>query len=317
MYAYILRRLLYAVPTLLGVSILIFFAMHIIPGDPISVMFGDQTGKIRPEDRAKIEADLGLSDPKVVQYGRWLKDISTGKFGESLWRNDTVVDLVKRRGPLTAEISIIAIIISWLIGIPAGVLSALWQNSLVDYIARFFTILFLAMPAFWLGTLIVLFLLLQWDYKAPLGTIDIWDDPIKNMEIVLGPGIVLGLSVSAYIARMTRSTLLEVIREDYVRTARAKGLAESAVVLGHALRNTMLPVITLSGVLFGYMLGGSVVIEQAFGVPGLGQAMIQAFRDLDYVIIQNLVLLYGAVFVVLNLIIDMSYGWLDPRIRYT
>jgi len=197
-----------------------------------------------------------------------------------------------------------------------GILSALWQNSTLDYLARFFTVLFLAIPGFWLGAMIVLALLLWWDYAPPLGVINIWDDPIRNLQLVSGPAIVIGLAVSAYIARMTRSSLLEIIREDYIRTARAKGLREQAVVLKHALRNASLPIITLSGVLFGFLLSGTVVVEQAFNVPGLGKAMVEAFVMLDYAVIQNLVLLYSVVFIVINLLIDVSYAWLDPRIRY-
>ena len=316
MQGYILRRLLYAIPTVIGVSIIIFMAMRVVPGDPVVVMFGDEPELIRAEDRAKIEADLGLSDPLMVQYGNWMKDIGTGKLGVSFWRGDTVADLIKRRGPLTIEIAVIAIILAWVIGVPVGILSALHQNSVADYLARFLTVLFLAIPSFWLASLAVLVLVLVWGWGAPLGVIDVWDDPIQNLQIVLRPAIVLGLAVSAYIARMTRSSLLEVIREDYIRTARAKGLRERMVVWRHALRNTMLPVITLSGVLFGFMLGGSVVLEQAFNVPGLGRAMVEAFVDVDYIVIQNLVLLYGVVFVVINLLIDISYAWLDPRIRY-
>ena len=316
MQGYILRRLLYAIPTVIGVSLIIFMAMRVVPGDPVVVMFGDEPELIRAEDRAKIEADLGLSDPLVVQYGKWMKDIGTGKLGVSFWRGDTVADLIKRRGPLTIEIAVLAIILAWVIGVPVGILSALHQNSVADYLARFFTVLFLAIPSFWLASLAVLVLVLVWGWGAPLGVIDVWEDPIQNLQIVLRPAIVLGLAVSAYIARMTRSSLLEVIREDYIRTARAKGLRERMVVWRHALRNTMLPVITLSGVLFGFMLGGSVVLEQAFNVPGLGRAMVEAFVDVDYIVIQNLVLLYGVVFVVINLLIDISYAWLDPRIRY-
>ena len=316
MQGYILRRLLYAIPTVIGVSLIIFLAMRVVPGDPVVVMFGDEPELIRAEDRAKIEADLGLSDPLAVQYGKWMKDIGTGKLGVSFWRGDTVADLIKRRGPLTIEIAVLAIILAWVIGVPVGILSALHQNSAADYLARFFTVLFLAIPSFWLASLAVLVLVLVWGWGAPLGVIDVWEDPIQNLQIVLRPAIVLGLAVSAYIARMTRSSLLEVIREDYIRTARAKGLRERMVVWRHALRNTMLPVITLSGVLFGFMLGGSVVLEQAFNVPGLGRAMVEAFVDVDYIVIQNLVLLYGVVFVVINLLIDISYAWLDPRIRY-
>lgn len=316
MHTYVLRRVLYAIPALIGITIIIFLAMRIIPGDPVAVIFGDQLGKIRPEDRVKIEAELGLSDPLYVQYGNWLKDVVTGKLGKSFWRNDTVAELIIRRGPLTVEISVFAVLLSWVVGIPVGILSALRQNTPLDYVARFFTVLFLAIPGFWLAALIVLALLLWRGYSAPLGVINLWDNPIQNLQVVAGPSIVLGLAVSAYIARLTRSGLLEVIREDYVRTARSKGLSERTVVLRHALRNASLPIITLSGVLLGFLLSGTVVVEQAFNVPGLGKALVEAFATLDYMIIQNLVLLYGVVFVVINLLVDLSYAWLDPRIRY-
>jgi peptide/nickel transport system permease protein len=279
-------------------------------------MFGTQAVNIRPEDRAKIEAELGLSDPLVVQYGNWLKDIGTGKLGNSFRRADTVLGLIKARGPLTIEIAVISILLSWMIGLPVGIISALKQNSLIDYCSRVFTIFFLSIPSFWLASLIILGLLFQWGYGTPIGIINLWDDPLRNLELVWGPSVVLGLAVSAYIARMTRSTLLEVIHEDYIRTARAKGLRERLVIVRHALRNTLLPIVTLSGVLFGFLLGGTVVVEQAFNVPGLGKAMIEAFIELDYMVIQNLVLLYGAAFVAINLLIDISYAWLDPRIRY-
>ena len=317
MLSYILRRLLYAIPTLIGVSVIIFLAMRVVPGDPVAVIYGEEIGSLRPQDRAKIEGELGLDSPLIVQYGNWLKDFGSGNFGHSLQGPDTVMDIVKRRGPLTLEITLLAIIIAWVVGMPVGIISALRQNTWVDYIARFFTVLFLAIPGFWLASVIALALLLQWGYKAPLGTIDFWDNPKENLEIVWGPAVVLGLAVSSYISRMTRSTLLEVIREDYIRTARAKGLMEWVVVWRHALRNTMLPVLTLSGVLFGFMLGGTVVVEQAFGVPGLGRALVEAFVDLDYTVIQTLVLLYGAIFIAINLLIDISYAWLDPRIRYS
>ena len=316
MKGYIIRRLLYAIPTLIGVSIIIFLALRVIPGDPVSIMFGTQAVNIRPEDRAKIEAELGLSDPLIVQYGNWLKDIGSGKLGNSFRRADTVVGLIKARGPLTVEIAVISIVLSWLVGLPVGIISALKQNSFIDYASRVFTVFFLSIPSFWLASLIILGLLFQWGYGPPIGIINLWEDPIKNIQLVWGPSAVLGLAVSAYIARMTRSTLLEVIHEDYIRTARAKGLRERLVVLRHALRNTLLPIVTLSGVLFGFLLGGTVVVEQAFNVPGLGKAMIEAFIELDYMVIQNLVLLYGAAFVAINLVIDISYAWLDPRIRY-
>jgi peptide/nickel transport system permease protein len=183
-------------------------------------------------------------------------------------------------------------------------------------VSRFLTIIFLAVPSFWVAVLVVVASLLLFNYRPPLGIIQLWHDPFQNLQIVIAPGIVLGLATSAYIARMARTTLLEVIRDDYVRTARAKGLPERLVVLRHALRNALLPVLTLSGVLFGLLLGGSVAVETAFTVPGLGTALVQAFTERDFVVVQNLVLLYGIIFVFVNLSIDMMYAVLDPRIRY-
>jgi peptide/nickel transport system permease protein len=227
-----------------------------------------------------------------------------------------VADLILRRGPLSAEIGLLAVLISWLVGLPVGILSALRPNSTVDNGARCLSILFLAIPGFWFGMLIVLALLFWFNYKAPLLVVHIWENPWVNFQLVIGPAVVLGLGQAAYIARMARSTLLEVIREDYVRTARAKGVIERLVVLRHALPNAVLPVITLSGILMGFVLGGSVAIEQAFGVPGLGRAMVTAVIERDVIVVQNLVFLYALIFVMVNLLVDISYAWFDPRIHY-
>jgi len=317
MHKYILRRLMYAIPALLGVTIIVFVALRILPGDPIAVLYGDGgKANLTEVDIQAIKAQLGLDKPLYWQYGVWLKDIATGKMGESFWRSDPVSEMIIRRGPLTAEIAVLAVLVSWLIGLPVGILGAVRQNGIVDYVARVFTIIFLAVPSFWVAVLVVIVSLLAFSYRPPLGIIYLWDDPKGNLQIVLGPGIVLGLATSAYIARMSRTTLLEVIRDDYIRTARAKGLSERVVVLRHALRNALLPVITLSGVVFGLLLGGSVAVEQAFSVPGLGTALVQAFTERDLVVVQNLVLLYGIIFVFVNLMVDLSYAWLDPRIKY-
>ena len=317
MYKYILRRVILVVPTIFAITIIIFFAMRVLPGDVLSVMYGEHGfQRISDEDRERLIASLGLDKPLYQQYGEWLRDIGTLKLGESFWRGDKVIDTIIRRGPITAEIAILAVIFSWLIGLPVGILAAIKRNSIPDYVARFFTILFIAIPNFWLGAVITLILLLKFHWQAPVGIIFPWEDLKGNLQIVVLPALVLGASTSAYIARMARSSLLEVIREDYVRTARAKGLREQVVILRHALKNAILPVVTLSSVLMGYLLGGSVVIEKVFGVPGLGFTLIRAFTDRDYVMIQNLVLLYGLIFVFLNLVVDLIYAWIDPRIRY-
>ena len=318
MQLYIIRRVLAAIPAIFAITVIIFLSMRILPGDPLNVLFGEEGGvAISDLDRQKLMDSLGLGSNYFQQYWMWMKDIATLKLGESFWRGDSIMDALKRRGPISGEIAIMAVFFSWAIGLPVGILAAVKQNTVPDYIARFFSILFLAIPNFWLASLIALYFLLVHSYKAPPGIIHIWENPGQNMEIVLWPALVLGLGTSAYIARMTRSALLEVIREDYIRTARAKGLRESVVVIKHALQNAILPVVTLSGVLMGYLLGGSVTVELAFAVPGLGTTLVQAFDERDFTMIQNLVLMYGLIFVFVNLLVDLAYAWIDPRIRYS
>jgi len=314
---YLLRRAAFGLSTLIGVSVIIFVIMRILPGDPLVAMFGmEGFTKLSPADRAKIMADLGLSDPLPVQYARWLRDIATGSLGKSFFRGDKVSELILHRGPLSAEIGLLSVMFSWLIGLPVGIISALRPNRLPDNVARSLAVLFLAIPGFWLGMLIVLAALFWFGYKAPLVVIHLWEDPWANLQLVIGPALVLGLGQGAYIARMSRSCLLEVIREDYVRTARAKGIKEALVVMRHALPNALLPVVTLSGILMGFVLGGSVAVEQAFGVPGLGRSLVVAVVERDTIVVQNLVLLYAVIFVFINVAVDLSYGWLDPRIRF-
>jgi peptide/nickel transport system permease protein len=315
---YLARRALYAAITLFGVSVSIFVIMRVLPGDPLVAILGvEGHARMTPADRVRIMADLGLSAPLPVQYVNWLRDIATGQLGKSFFRGDTVADQILHRGPISAEIAILSLIVSWVVGLPVGILSAFKPNSIPDGVARALSVLFIAIPGFWLGMLIVLALLFWFGYKSPLVIVHFWQDPWQNLQIVVGPGVVLGLAQGAYIARMSRSCLLEVISEDFVRTARAKGLKEGFVVMRHALPNALLPVITISGVLLGFVLGGSVAVEQAFGVPGLGRAMVGAVIERDIIVVQNLVLLYAVIFVAVNVLVDLSYAWLDPRIRYS
>src|ERR1700704_6628684 len=317
MQKYLARRAFYAAITLLGVSISIFIILRVLPGDPLVAILGvEGHARMTPADRVRIMADLGLSDPLPLQYVHWLRDIASGQLGKSFFRGDTVAQLILHRGPISAEIGLLALIVSWLVGLPIGILSAVKPNSLIDNVARSLAILFIAIPGFWLGMLIVLALLFWFGYKAPIIIVHFWESPWQNLQIVIGPAIVLGLAQGAYIARMARSCLLEVIHEDYVRTARAKGVLERRVIMSHALPNALLPVITISGVLLGFVLGGSVAVEQAFGVPGLGRALVIALIERDIIVVQNLVMLYAVIFVLVNLLVDLSYAWLDPRIRY-
>ena len=317
MRKYLARRLMLVIPTVLGVTMIIFIAMRLLPGDPLVAIFGlEGARRMTPEQRANLEQALGLRDPVVVQYGKWLRDIGTGEFGKSLLRGDSVTQFVLRRGPITLEIAVLATLLSWMVGFPVGIISALRPNTRMDYASRFFSILFVAIPGFWLGLVAVLALILWFDYKAPILPVYLWANPWQNLQMVAGPAVVMGLGFAGFVARVVRSSLLEVIQEDYVRTARAKGVHEQLVIARHALRNAILPVITWSSLFLGVALGGSVAVEKAFGVPGLGLTMIDAILDRDLPVVQNLVLLYVVVFVVVNLITDLSYALLDPRIRY-
>jgi len=316
MYSYIARRLVFGAITVVGVSIMVFVIMRVLPGDPLIAIFGPEGfTKLTDEQRANYMRDLGLSDPLWVQYLGWVKDIAQGNFGRSFFRSENVADMLLRRGPLTAEIAFLSVVISWLVGIPVAIISALKPNTVADSLARFLSILFLAVPGFWIGMLIVLGLLFWFGYRAPLTGAALFVDPKANFELIIGPALVLGLGQAAYIARMGRSALLEVIREDYVRTARAKGLNGRLVIAWHALPNALLPVITLSGVLMGLVLAGSIPVERAFATPGLGFAMFTAVNERDIFVMQNLVFLYATVFVLLNIVIDVTIAFLDPRIR--
>jgi peptide/nickel transport system permease protein len=317
MLSYLARRLTFGVLTVIGVSIAVFVIMRVLPGDPLVAIFGPEGfTKLTAEQRTKYMADLGLADPLWKQYLSWMVDVARGELGRSFFRAESVADMVARRAPLTAQIAFLSVIFSWLVGIPVAVVSVLKPNSVWDNAVRFFSILFLAVPGFWFGILIVLVLLFSFGYRAPLTAAPFFSDPLLNLQIVIGPAIVLGLGQAAYIARMARSSLLEVIREDYVRTARAKGLSGRLVIAWHALPNALLPVITLSGILFGFVLAGSIPVERAFGAPGLGDAMFIAVKERDVFTMQNLVFLYACVFVLLNILIDIIIAWLDPRIRY-
>jgi peptide/nickel transport system permease protein len=316
MFTYVLRRLLFGALTVFGVSVVVFVIMRILPGDPLVAIFGpDGFTRLTEEQRAGYMAELGLSDPLPVQYLRWMGDILRGELGRSFFRSESVAEMILRRGPLTAQIALLSVVLSWLVGIPVALVSALRPNSLADNVARVLSILFLAVPGFWLGMLIVLGLLFAFGYRAPLTGASLLSDPWTTLQMIIGPAVVLGLGQAAYVARMARSSLLEVIREDYVRTARAKGLNSRAVIVLHALPNALLPVVTLSGILLGFVLAGSIPVERAFGTPGLGYAMYTAVSERDVFVMQNLVFLYAVVFVVLNILVDVLNAWLDPRIR--
>jgi peptide/nickel transport system permease protein len=247
---------------------------------------------------------------------RWLGDIARGDLGYSFWTSEPLIDQVLRRGPISAEIAILAVIISWVAGVPVGLLSAMRRNSWLDNLTRVGVTMSMAIPSFWIGLIMVLLSVRLFYWRPPLTITQLWEDPLVNLQIVVGPAIALGIGLAAVVMRMTRSTALEVLGEDYVRTARAKGLGTRALVTRHVFRNSLLPVITTSGVAIGGLLGGTVATETAFGVPGLGTLLVEAMNTRDWMMIQNLVFLYALIFVVVNLLIDLSYAWIDPRIRF-
>lgn len=318
MQAYLARRLLAAVPTIFGITVLIFLAMRVLPGDPIAVISSETSGNfvLTPEQEAAARASLGLDQPYYVQYVRWIADVAHGNLGESFWTREHIRDLILRRGPITAEIALLAVVVSWLIGVPAGILSATHRESSVDFLIRGAVTIFLAIPSFWIGLVTVLAGVLLFDWRPPLTISYLWDHPLLNLEMVVGPGLALGLGLAASTARLTRSTVLEVLHEDYVRTARSKGLSRQVILARHVLKNALLPVITASGLAFSGLLGGAVATETAFGVPGLGTLLVQGLNSRDWMLVQNMVLLYSLIVTTINLVIDLSYGWIDPRIRY-
>jgi peptide/nickel transport system permease protein len=315
---YLQRRLLAAVPTLIGITVLIFLAMRVLPGDPLAVVAteGQSSSVLTAEQLQRARASLGLDRPYYVQYLEWIGNVLRGDLGTSFWRGERTWDLIARRGPITAQIALMAVALSWIVGVPVGIFNAVRRNSMSDYVARVVVTICLAVPSFWIGLLVILGGVLLFTWRPPLTIAYLWDNPGLNLQITIGPALAMGLGLAAVTARFARSACLEVLNEDYVRTARAKGLVERMILVRHVLKNALLPVITVSGLALGGLLGGSVAVERAFGVPGLGLALVFALAERDWNVIQNLVLLYGVIFTAINLLVDISYGWLDPRIRY-
>jgi peptide/nickel transport system permease protein len=298
--------------------VLIFLAMRVLPGDPLATISGEgqATHVLTPEELQRARASLGLDRPYIVHYGEWIWNLLHGDLGTSFWRGEKTSELIARRGPVTGQIALMALIISWLIGVPVGILSAVKRNSKTDYVTRVIVTIFLAVPSFLIGLLVVLGGVVLFTWRPPLTIAYLWENPRLNFQITIGPAVAMGLGLAAITARFARSACLEVLNEDYVRTARAKGLRERAVIARHVFKNALLPIVTVSGLALGGLLGGSLAVERAFGVPGLGLALVFALSERDWNVIQNLVLLYGIIFTTINLLVDISYGWLDPRIRY-
>ena len=314
MRQYVIRRLLLFIPTLFLVSVLIFLLIRVVPGDAALAMLGE--GDFTDEDLERARSYLGLNDPLHIQYYEWMHGILTGDLGLSFQDNTPIGPEIARRMPLTIELSILTMFFSLLLAIPIGVVSALKQDTWLDYGIRCFSILGLTMPTFWVGTMLVIVLSIFFDWIPPLIYRNFWEDFRTNFTQLVFPALVLGFFANAVTARMTRAQMLEIMRFDYIRTARAKGLHERLIIMRHALRNALLPVATVAGLQFGALLGGTVITETIFGLPGLGRLFVSSVFERDYPVLQTITLLFAGIFLVLNLMVDLLYGWLDPRIRY-
>lgn len=320
MYKYIATRLLISIPTLFVVSLIVFVIMRILPGDPLISFLGielDQITQITDAQRDALLAELGMDKPWIVQYGTWMGGVVQGDMGDSFLRGDAISPIIAKRGLLSAEIAFLAVLIAWIIGLPVGIISAVKPNSILDGVTSTITVFFLAIPGFWMAILIVVAGILWFGYKAPITNIPPWEDPWRNFQMIIGPAFVIGVGAAAFIARITRSAMFEVMREDYIRTARAKGLSGRLVLVRHAFPNALLSVITVSGLLLAFSIGGSITVEIAFVVPGLGKTLSQSIISRDLLMVQNLTLVYAGVFILINLLIDLTYGRIDPRIRLT
>ncbi len=312
---FVTQRLLTFIPTLFGVSVIIFLVIRSIPGDTISAQFGTQT-ILTPQQRAALLEYYGLDKPVTEQYVRWVGGIFQGNLGVSVRSGKPVLGEILNRYPLTLELTLLAMVIALLIGIPIGVISARYRGTAIDGAGQFFALLGLALPNFWVGTLLIL-ALSQW-FGILLNSgdyIDLAKNPSANLRQMIFPALTLGLGFTAAIARTTRSAMLEELRKDYARTARSKGLREQGVMIKHCLSNALIPIITIAGIQMGYLLGGAILVEQVFALPGLGQLLINAIGQRDYAVVQGVVLFIALNFLLINLLADMLYAVVNPRVR--
>lgn len=315
MNAYAVQRTLLIIPTMLGVTLILSVAVRFLPGDVVDQMLGD-FGAASPELRHQLEERYSLNDSMGQQYVDWLGELLSGDLGTSITSGRSVSSELQRRLPATFELGALAMLISIVVALPIGVLSAVKQNSPIDYAARSFAIILLAVPSFWLGLLAITYGFAWFGWAPPLRYSQFWEDPVSNLQILWVPALILGGVLAGSTMRMTRSTLLEILREDYVRTARAKGLRGRTVVVRHALRNAVLPVITVIGLQVPVLVGGTVILERIFSIPGMGSYLLTSLSQRDYPVVQAIVLLSAALIVVTNLVVDLSYSVVDPRIRY-
>jgi peptide/nickel transport system permease protein len=326
MRAYIIRRLLLIIPNVILVSFVIAILIRMVPGSAIDAMLAGAGADV-DLDRAALEQSLGLDVSFPHQWARWMgiapqadgsfSGVLQGNLGTSIWQKRPVIELLGRYWPITLEISIIGLIIAQLIALPIGIFSAIRQDTWGDYIGRSFAILLISIPSFWVATMAILIPVILWDYMPPLMFIRLSDDIIGNLKMVIVPSSILGMALSGMTMRMTRTTMLEVMRQDYIRTAWAKGLKERVVASRHALKNALIPVISIIGLQLPVLIGGTVIIEQIFSLPGMGRLIISAVLRRDYTLVSGIMFVYAIVLMLTNLIVDLAYAYLDPRVRYS
>lgn len=315
MFAYTVRRLFALIPTLFFASVIVFVTVRLIPGSVIDLMLANNP-LAADKDRAVIEAALGLDKPIHTQYLRWAGDLLRGDLGRSLWQDTPVMHEIVARMPVTIELALLAMIVAILTGVPIGIYSAIRQDTAGDYVTRSIAILLLAVPSFWLGTLVMVFPSIWWGWAPELKYVPFTKDPVTNLKMLILPAVILGTGLAALNMRLMRTTMLEVMRQDYIRTAWAKGLGETMVVLRHALRNALIPVVTLLGIEVAGVIGGAVILEQIFVLPGMGMLLLEAVSLRDYPVITGVFLVVGVCVMLINLLVDLSYGFLDPKVRY-
>lgn len=317
MIRYLTQRVIAFIPTLFGVSLLIFLAIRLVPGDAIVAMLGTEAGMLTDVQRASLEVYFGLDKPPVEQYIVWLGNAAQGNLGLSVRYGAPVLDVIFSRFPVTLQLAFMSLIIALVIGVPIGVLAAVRHNSLIDLLGRLLALIGLATPAFLLGTLIIYVLSVVFHYLPNSGDyVALSENPLLNIQQMIFPAFTLGFPFAASLMRTTRSAMLEIMSQDYVRTARSKGLSEAIVIRRHALRNALIPVVTLVGVELGYLLGGTVIVEEIFSLPGVGRLVYNAISQRDYALVQGIALFVAFNFILINLLVDLIYTLLDPRVSY-
>jgi peptide/nickel transport system permease protein len=316
MARYVVKRFLLMIPTLVGVAALIFFLMRVVPGDVVELRFSGESSFASKQQLDQERARFGLDRPLWRQFAEWMWGLARFDFGRSMWTGAPISEEIRLRFMLSLELAILATIVAVLLAIPLGVIAALKQDTWVDYAVRIFSLAGIATPSFWLGIVLILGLLIIFRWLPPMVYTPPWVSLSQNLAQLIWPALAVGYRYSAVATRMTRSAMLEVLREDYIRTARAKGMVEQLVLTRHALKNAMLPVLTVIGIEFAFLMGGLVVTEQVFNLNGLGLLFVQAVAHRDYTLTQALVLLVAAIFIVVNFVMDLMYAWIDPRIRY-